>query len=87
MSGPSSLSRDGICCSGGFGVGEPERLCAAVFRAEWVDLGIDAIADQVLQDVTFEEGAAGVVVFAGGRDQLRQPMGMRGHPAEFAGLE
>ena len=48
---------------------------------------VDAIADQVLQDVAFEKCAAGVVVFVGGRDQLRQPVRMRGHPPEFAGLE
>jgi hypothetical protein len=52
-----------------------------------VDFTVDAIADQVLQNVAFEEGAAGVVVFAGGRDQPWQPMGMCGHPAEFAALE
>ena len=45
-----------------------------------VDFTVNSIADQVLQDVAFEEGAAGVVVVAGARDQLRQPMGMRGHP-------
>ena len=52
-----------------------------------VDFTVDPIADQVFQDVAFEEGAASVVVFAGARDQLRQPMGMRGHPPEFAALE
>ena len=46
-----------------------------------VDFAVDAIADQVLEDVAFEECAAGGVVLVGGRDQARQPMRMLGHPA------
>src|SRR6516162_2141917 len=52
-----------------------------------VDLAVDAIADQMLQNVRLKKRAPGVMIFVRDRDQLRQPMWMRSHPSEFACLE
>ena len=87
MSGPSSSSRDGICCSGGSRIREPERFGPAALGAVRIDLGVDAIADEVREDVALEKLGAGVVVLVRGRDQLRQPVLVRPHPPQLAGLE
>ena len=52
-----------------------------------VDFTVDAIPDQVRQNVALEELAAGSVVLAGGRNQARQLVRVHHHPNGFAGLE
>ena len=51
------------------------------------DINITFGGVKALKNVAFEEGVAGVVIFVGGRDPLRQPVGMCSHPAELAAFE
>jgi len=55
----------------------------------WIDLGMDAAVDRVVDQLLHGTGSAHgcLVVFAGGGDHLRQPMRMLRHPSHFAGGE
>ena len=81
ISGASSSSCAVICCSGGVGIGEPQRARAAVIRAVRMNLGVYAAVHRVAEDVVLKELHRRVVVPVRLDDQRRQPVRMLVHPS------